>query len=218
MVDGKTPQLAKLTRPYSASHLVENLFSGVAPPADMFLFGYASLDLMAEMRNPTLKLENVSLTGYLSSRVYMTQTALEAYEAFVLRVWGIPAYMISAADCQAYAEYCYATADEDGLLSTGAAQDNVIQPILDRLGTLHDDEREGGGHDQARVRGDACRAREGPETKRAYRIAEVEWKKPARIDRARILLGARASPQTATTGSNGPSDLTPSFPPRPPRP
>ena len=114
----------------------------------MFLFGYASLDLMAEMSNPTLKLENVSLTGYLSSRVYMTQTALEAYEAFVLRVWGIPAYMISAADCQAYAKYCYATADEDGLLSTGAAQDNVI--AADRKARhVHDDERKGGGHGQA---------------------------------------------------------------------
>src|SRR5206468_2945178 len=44
MADGKTPRLASLTRPYSAAHLLENLFSGVAPPADMFLFGYASLD------------------------------------------------------------------------------------------------------------------------------------------------------------------------------
>jgi hypothetical protein len=132
LVDGK-PQFASLTRPYSAAHLVENLFSGVAPPADMFLFGYASLDLMAEIRNPTLKLENVSLTGYLSSRVYMTQTALDAYEAFVLRVWGIPAYMISAADCQTYAGYCYATADEDGYLCTGPADENVIKPIREKL-------------------------------------------------------------------------------------
>lgn len=177
MADGKT-QIAGLTRPYSAAHLVENLFSGVAPPADMFLFGYASLDLMAELRNPTLKLENVSLTGYLSSRVYMTQTALEAYEAFVLRVWGIPAYMISATDCQAYAAYCYATADEDGYLSTGAAEENVIDPIVEKLATFTMTNGEPAvsieiGCEVTRV---ALKKASGGND--CYRVHEVEWRKP----------------------------------------
>jgi hypothetical protein len=132
-MENERMRLEGLTRPYSATYLLPNLFSGVAPPADMFLFGYASLDLQAEKRNPTLDLENVSLTGYLSSRVYMTDTALEAYEAFVLRVWGLPAYMISAADCQSYASYCYGAADEDGFLSTGSAHARVITPIRSAL-------------------------------------------------------------------------------------
>ncbi len=174
----KKQQLASLTRPYSAAHLVENLFSGVAPPADMFLFGYASLDLMAEKRNPTLKLENVSLTGYLSSRVYMTQTALEAYEAFVLRVWGIPAYMISAGDCQTYAAYCYATADEDGYLATGAAAENVIDPIVSKLATF----RTTAG-DPAVLIETGCEVTgislQGPAAGGdPDRVGEVEWRKP----------------------------------------
>ncbi len=174
-LDGEI-RLAKLTRPYSAAHLVENLFSGVAPPADMFLFGYASLDLMAEIRNPTLKIENVSLTGYLSTRVYMTRTALEAYEAFVLRVWGIPAYMISAADCQSYAAYCYATADEDGYLSIGPAEDNVIDPIRRQLESY----KLKGGKDAVEIIEDheltkvAIKELEGAG---GGRVTEVEWRK-----------------------------------------
>ena len=180
MEKDRRPQLAGLTRPYSAAHLLENLFSGVAPPADMFLFGYASIDLMAEKRNPTLKLENVSLTGYLSSRVYMTQTALEAYEAFVLRVWGIPAYMISAADCQAYAAYCYATADEDGYLSTGAAEQNVINPIVEKLATFTIP----GGKPAVNIElgcevtGIALQAAKKTSKKDCYSVGKVEWRKP----------------------------------------
>jgi hypothetical protein len=176
MEKDRKAKLAGLTRPYSAAHLLENLFSGVAPPADMFLFGYASLDLMAEKRNPTLKLENVSLTGYLSSRVYMTQTALEAYEAFVLRVWGIPAYMISAADCQAYAAYCYAAADEDGYLSTGASEENVIDPIVKKLETFT---MPGGEHAVKIETGCEVTGITLEETakKGRYRVKQVEWRK-----------------------------------------
>ena len=44
----------------------------MAPPPDMFLFGCASLDLLAEVINPTVRLRNMSLTGYLNTRQYMT--------------------------------------------------------------------------------------------------------------------------------------------------
>jgi len=111
---GEDPSFEKLTDPYSAEPVVENMFSGVASPADMFIFGYASLDLQAELLNTKRRLLNTSLTGYLQSKPYMTPAALNAYEAFVLRVWGLPAYMISALDCRDYAAYCYGAADEPG--------------------------------------------------------------------------------------------------------
>jgi NAD(P)-binding Rossmann-like domain/Flavin containing amine oxidoreductase len=130
---GHDPSFEKLTDPYSAETVVENLFSGVASPADMFVFGYASLDLQAELVNAKRRLLNTSLTGYLQSRPYMTTAALNAYEAFVLRVWGLPAYMISALDCRDYAAYCYGAADEPGWLTTASAQDTVIEPIVDKL-------------------------------------------------------------------------------------
>ena len=39
---------------YSPWHMIQNMFSGVGPPADMFVFGYASIDLLAEKFNPTI--------------------------------------------------------------------------------------------------------------------------------------------------------------------
>jgi hypothetical protein len=86
--------------------------------------------------NTKRRLLNTSLTGYLQSKPYMTPAALNAYEAFVLRVWGLPAYMISALDCRDYAAYCYGAADEPGWLTTASAQDAVIGPIVNKLNKL----------------------------------------------------------------------------------
>jgi hypothetical protein len=130
---GESVAFAKLTSPYSAATAMENLFSDIASPADMFIFGYASLDLQAELLNPTTRLQNMSLSGYLKGRPYMTPAALSAYEAFVLRVWGIPAYLISALDCRTYGEYCYAAADVPVRLSVGPAKETVIDPIMEAL-------------------------------------------------------------------------------------
>src|SRR5205085_709767 len=76
---------------------------------------------------------NISLWGYLNSRPYMTHAALNAYEAFILRVWGIPAYSISAVDCRTYGQFCYAAAEEPGWLCMGPAEKFVIGPIVKAL-------------------------------------------------------------------------------------
>jgi hypothetical protein len=123
-VRGKQPAKARirtLVYPYSARYVLQNLASGLAPPADLFAAGYAGLDLQAERMNPTIRLQNTSLTGYLNSRMYMSRAAIAAYETLISTVWGIPAYLISAADYRTYSGYCYGAAEEDSWLTNGPA-------------------------------------------------------------------------------------------------
>ena len=130
-------KIETLTYPYSLRYLLKNLNSGIASPTDLILFGYANVDLLAERRQRTVRLGNMSLTGYLNSRPYMTSTAIDAFESFISRVWAIPAYQISAADCQTYSEYCYAAGDENCWLATepaGAAYLDKINTVLKSLG------------------------------------------------------------------------------------
>ena len=47
----------------------------------MFLFSYATVDLMAERLNPTMSLDDVSVNGFLRSRPYMTDGAAAACDA-----------------------------------------------------------------------------------------------------------------------------------------
>jgi NAD(P)-binding Rossmann-like domain len=127
---GQYPEFTALNHPYSASHALLNLFSGAGPPADVFLFGYACIDLLAEPLDPTSLLDNVSVNGFLHGRPYMTERAAAALDNFITNVWAIPSYLASAEDFRAYLAYCFAQPGPDFWLSRGSALDRVIAPLV----------------------------------------------------------------------------------------
>jgi flavin-dependent amine oxidoreductase len=127
------PRFTGLTDTYSPRHLIQNLFSGVGPPADMLVFAYAGIDLLAERLNPTMRLDNVSVTGFLQARPYMTERAAKAFDSFITTVWAIPSYLTSAEDYQSYLSYSMAEHTPPFWLAIGSAQQQVIGPITDAL-------------------------------------------------------------------------------------
>jgi hypothetical protein len=130
---GKFPKFDGITDLYSPAHMLENLFSGVGPPADMFVFGYAGIDLLAERLNPTMLLGDVSVTGFLQARPYMTERASEAFDSFITMVWAIPSYLASADDYRTYLAYSFADHTPAYSLAIGSAYDQVIEPLTDAL-------------------------------------------------------------------------------------
>lgn len=132
------PRFTGLTDTYSPRHLIQNLFSGVGPPADMLVFAYAGIDLLAERLNPTMRLDNVSVTGFLQARPYMTERAAKAFDSFITTVWAIPSYLTSAEDYQSYLGYSMVDHTPPFWLAIGSAQQQVIGPIADAL-EAHDD-------------------------------------------------------------------------------
>jgi hypothetical protein len=84
-----------------------------------------------------MRLHNMSLSGFLNSRPYMTDAAEEAYETFVTRIWAIPAYLVSAKDFRRYLAYSFAAAESVFWLTRGPAGTEVIAPLevaLERAG------------------------------------------------------------------------------------
>jgi len=130
---GDFPRFTGLSHPYSWWHMLPNLFSGVGRVADMFLFGYAGVDLLAERLNSTVLLGDVSVNGFLNARPYMTERAAEAYDSFITRVWAIPSYLVSAEDYRAYLGYCLAEPEPAFWLSRGSALLTVIAPLKTAL-------------------------------------------------------------------------------------
>ncbi|HEX5979469.1 MAG TPA: FAD-dependent oxidoreductase [Thermoleophilaceae bacterium] len=127
------PRFTGLTDTYSPRHLIQNLFSGVGSPADMLVFAYAGIDLLAERLNPTMRLDNVSLTGFLQARPYMTEQAARAFDSFITTVWAIPSYLTSAEDYQSYLSYSMVDHTPPFWLANGSALRQVIGPITDAL-------------------------------------------------------------------------------------
>jgi hypothetical protein len=124
------PEFASLTDMYSPWHMIPNMFSGIGPPADMFVFGYAAIDLLAEKFNPTITLNNVDVGAFLNTRPYMTQTASDAFDNFITRVWAIPSYLASAPDFRRYLEYSVLAPTPSFWLPTGSAYKQVIGPLV----------------------------------------------------------------------------------------
>ena len=127
------PRFTGLTDTYSPRHLLQNLFSGVGTPADMMVFAYAGMDLLAERLNPTMRLDNVSVTGFLQGRPYMTERAAKAFDSFITTVWAIPSYLTSAEDYRSYLAYSVVEHEPPFWLAEGSALRQVIGPITDAL-------------------------------------------------------------------------------------
>jgi glycine/D-amino acid oxidase-like deaminating enzyme len=131
--EGAFPRFTALTDTYSPWHMLQNLFSGVGPPADMFLFAYANIDLLAERLNPTALLDDLSVNGFLHARPYMTERAAAAYNSWITRVWAIPSYLASADDYRTYLEHSCTEREPAFWLLRGAAADLVIDPLAAAL-------------------------------------------------------------------------------------
>lgn len=130
---GEYPRFTGLTGGYSPLYVLKNLFSGVGPPADMFVFWYSTVDLLAEGVNPTILLDDVSVTGFLQARPYMTERAVASYDNFITMVWAIPAWQAAAEDYREYLAYSVADYDPPCLLARGSAQDKVVGPLTTAL-------------------------------------------------------------------------------------
>jgi phytoene dehydrogenase-like protein len=130
LAKGAFPKFASLTNMYSPTHLLKNLFSGMGRPADMFVFGYASIDLLAETLNPTVSLTNVDVNAFVNSRPYMTRAASDAFDNFITQVWAIPSYLASAQDFREYLQYCLIEPTPAFWLPTGSAFTHVIEPLV----------------------------------------------------------------------------------------
>jgi phytoene dehydrogenase-like protein len=127
------PRFTGITDMYSPRRVLQNLFSGWGPPADLLVFGYASLDLLAERLNPTMSLDNVSMTGFLNARPYMTERAAAACDHFITIVWAIPAYLTAADDYRTFLEYSLAEPEPAFWLARGPAARQVIEPLTAAL-------------------------------------------------------------------------------------
>jgi Flavin containing amine oxidoreductase len=134
---GEFPKFTQVGNAQSVMGLWRDVFSGVGSPADMFLFAYATVDLLAERLNPTMSLDDVSVNGFLRSRPYMTDGAAAACDAFITRVWAIRSYLTAADDYRDFLEYNMAEPAPTFWLARGPASRQVVEPLtaaLERAG------------------------------------------------------------------------------------
>jgi NAD(P)-binding Rossmann-like domain/Flavin containing amine oxidoreductase len=127
------PRFTGPTDMYSGRYLLQNLFSGMGPVPDMFVFGYSQVDLLAERTCPTMLPDDLTVGGFLNARPYMTKRAADAVDTFITLVWAVPSYLVSADDYRTYLDYCVADPIPGFWLARGSAFDQVITRLTTAL-------------------------------------------------------------------------------------
>lgn len=102
---GATRTAAGLTNAGSLSTVVQNMMSGVASPADMFLYSYALIDLLGQPSGPGSQLEQTSVANFLNGRGYSTTGSTAAATRTLAEAFASPSYLSSTRSYQSLVKY-----------------------------------------------------------------------------------------------------------------
>ena len=113
-----------------------NLFSGVLSPPDMFLLGFAFLDLASQRFDASKQiLDRQTVNGFLYSRRYATEAAAGLLDLILMEIWSIPTDDTSAA---AYKDFVrpglrFSSGMPFAWLLRGSLEEMLIKPWREKL-------------------------------------------------------------------------------------
>ncbi len=102
---GEPGEFSELVNPGGPQDMFRNLASGVASPADLFLFMYSMVDLLATPVHRDHFLDQYSVNGFLRSRPYMTEGCAQLHQKTWYTVWGIGSFQASAKSYRTFLKY-----------------------------------------------------------------------------------------------------------------
>lgn len=129
-----TPNYTEFKNPNRLKNVLDNLVSGALPPPDMFLVGYALLDLATQPFHRSNLLEQQTVNGFLYSRHYATQDCADLHNTILNEIWCISSNDTSAA---AYKDFIKRVLGNRGLpfawLLRGSLEEMLIKPWQESL-------------------------------------------------------------------------------------
>lgn len=129
MKEGEYPRYIYLENPFSWKTAYHNLFHGVLPPWDSFLYQYALLDLMAQPVRYRAQLDQVTINGFARSRFYGTETVVAQLEDTVSRASAIESYEMSSMTVRNVMRYWFNYHEPWFRILNGDLQTRFIDPI-----------------------------------------------------------------------------------------
>jgi hypothetical protein len=102
---GEFPRTSALINPGSPRFNNANFFSGVASPADVFLGGYALVDLLTQRFPFGRLLDEYSVNAFIQSRPYSSEASALLQEETLAKAFACPSYLSSARSYQKFIKY-----------------------------------------------------------------------------------------------------------------
>lgn len=136
MRPGAYPNVAYLENPFALSSAFRNLFNGILPPAETFLYHYVMIDLMSQPERVRARLDQMSVNGFARSRFYCTDAVVDQLEDTVSRASAIESYEMSAMTVHNVMRYWLMYHEPWFRVLRGDLQSLFIAPIERRLRDL----------------------------------------------------------------------------------
>ncbi|HET6409317.1 MAG TPA: FAD-dependent oxidoreductase [Chthoniobacteraceae bacterium] len=133
---GEYPKNVYLESPFAWRSAWHNLFEGVLPPADGFLYQYVLLDLMSQPVRRRASLDQVTVNGFARSRFYINDRVVDQLEDTVSRASAIESYEMSAMTVRNVMRYWFRYHSPWFRILVGDLQSHFIQPLEAKLREL----------------------------------------------------------------------------------
>jgi uncharacterized protein with NAD-binding domain and iron-sulfur cluster len=133
---GEFPNFAIFRDLNSLGALWDNIRSGLISPAENLLFYYSSLDLASQPYRYRSFLDQISVSGFIRSRFYRTETLAQSQQEFILKGLSAPSYELSAMTLRNVIRLWLRYRSPIYRILDGNMQERFIDPIEQRLRAL----------------------------------------------------------------------------------
>src|SRR5919106_521503 len=110
-----------------------NMFSGVLPISDMFIYNYSLIDLIAQPIHRGEFLDQYSVNGFMRSRLYATDAAAEHHQRTLAKAFACPSYLTSASTYKSFIKYGFRRPDPMMWVLRGNCQEHFHDHLQRRL-------------------------------------------------------------------------------------
>jgi hypothetical protein len=119
----------------SPQTFLQNIRSGAGTPQDLFLAGYAVVDILTQSFMEAGLGSEQTLNGFLASRPYSTPGMLRVFQSEMLYVWAINSYITSVHAYQSFSKYQVGSPTPSSWALNGNAYETIVKPLLRLLQT-----------------------------------------------------------------------------------
>lgn len=130
---GRFHDMPELVNPGGPQDMMRNLSSGAASPADLFLFMYSMVDLLATPIERNDFLDQYSVNAFMKSRPYMTDGCAELHQKIWYTVWSIASFQASAKSYREFLKWGNRVPVPQLWVLKGNKYDTVMKPWIDKL-------------------------------------------------------------------------------------
>jgi hypothetical protein len=133
---GAFPHMPAFKNPGSPAYIWENLFAGVQPPADVFLYAYSLIDLLTQRFDGGGLLSRYTVNGFMQSRPYASEGSAALHEDTLAKAFACPSYLTSAASYQSFIKYGMRLPEPMLWVLKGDTETRLHAPLRRRLEAL----------------------------------------------------------------------------------